>query len=264
MTVQCMTPLFVPANRPDRYKRAADSGADAIIIDLEDAIAPSEKAAARLALASSVLPDKVPTIVRINGRGTPWHPADLACIAPLSIEGVMLPKAELIDDVMAVREILGERALFVMIESARGLVAARQIASLGGALRLAFGSLDFSYDNGCAHTREALLSARSEIVLASRLARLTAPLDGVSTALDDIDSVALDARHAAEIGFGGKLCVHPRQIAVVRSAFTPSDAEIAWAQRMIEQDQGGATAIDGSMVDAPVLAKARRILCQLP
>jgi citrate lyase subunit beta/citryl-CoA lyase len=111
-----------------------------------------------------------------------------------------------------------------------------------------------------AHVREAMLAARSEIVLASRLAGLPAPIDGVTTAIDDEEMIADDARYAAALGFGGKLCIHPRQIAAVRRGFAPAEADVAWAQRVLAAPEGGAVSVDGMMVDAPVRLRARNIL----
>ena len=261
MNIACIAPLFVPADRPDRYSKASKSGADAIIIDLEDAVASSAKAAARIALATvNALPTNVPVIVRLNGRNTPWYSHDLSCIASLPVAGVMLPKTEKAEDISALREALGPRAIFAMIESARGLAAARDIASATQNLRLVFGSFDFSESVGCEHTRDALLAARSEIVLASALGGLLGPIDGVTTALDDDLMVETDARHAAELGFAGKLCIHPRQIRGVLQGFAPTVAEIAWARRVMSEDKEGAFVVDGTMVDAPVKARARRVL----
>ena len=145
-----------------------------------------------------------------------------------------------------------------LIESARGLAAARDIARACG--RLAFGSVDFAADLGCAHTREALLLARLELVLASRLAGLPAPLDGVTTAIHDDALVESDARHAAELGFGGKLLIHPKQVAAALRGFAPGEAEIAWARRVLAAGGDGAVAVDGMMIDAPVRLRAERIL----
>ena len=125
--------------------------------------------------------------------------------------------------------------------------------------RIAFGSIDFCADVGCAHTRPALLTARSELVLASRLAGLPAPLDGVTTSVDDGDVVVDDARPSRELGFGGKLCIHPRQVAAIHTGFAPTEDEIRWARKVVASGQG-AEAIDGGMVDEPVRIRARQVL----
>ncbi len=262
-TAPCMAPLFVPADRPERYAKAAACGADAIIIDLEDAVEPTRKAAARDALGQNgALPANVPVYVRLNGRATPWHAEDLAAVMQLAVTGIVLPKAESVADVMAVADALAGREVVCLIETAAGLAAAREIAGAAGTRRLAFGSIDFCADLGLAHVREALLMARSELVLASRLGGLVAPLDGVTAALGDAGIVEDDARYAATLGFGGKLCIHPAQVGPVMRGFRPSDAEIAWAERVLAQGGEGAEAVDGAMVDAPVRARARRIMAQ--
>jgi citrate lyase subunit beta/citryl-CoA lyase len=258
-----MTPLFVPADKPGRFTKAAASEADAVIIDLEDAIAPEAKDAARTGLLTpGALPAGKPVILRINGSGTPWHEADLAAAAKLDLTAVMLPKTESVQAARDVRCHSG-KPVIALIETAKGLAAARQVAASGEVTRLAFGSIDFCADLGTAHTRDALLLARSEIVLASRLGDLTAPLDGVTTSIEDAALIEDDARHAHELGFAGKLCIHPRQVAPARRGFVPSAAEIAWARRIIVAGEGGAVSIDGAMVDAPVLLRAQQILVKL-
>ncbi|MDE2326522.1 MAG: CoA ester lyase [Rhodospirillales bacterium] len=251
--------LFVPADRPERFARAAASGADSIIIDLEDAVAPAAKSAARAALAApGALPGGIEIFLRVNAAGTPWHAEDLACAARLPLAGIVLPKAEAPERIAAVSQAAGGPPVIALIETARGLAEARRLAAAGVA-RLAFGSIDFCADLGAAHTREALLHARAELVLAARLAALPPPIDGVTTAIDDEAAIEDDARHAASLGFGGKLCIHPRQIAPARQGFRPSAAELAWAQRILAAGPDGAEAVDGAMVDAPVRARARQI-----
>ena len=254
----CLAPLFVPADRPDRFAKAAASGADAIIIDLEDAIAPDRKAQVRDALSRELLPD-APILLRVNGAPTEWFAGDLAAARALAIDAVLLPKAESPDDIARVR-VAGSFGVVALIESARGLANARAIA--GGAGRLAFGSIDYAVDLGCAHEREPLLAARSEVVLASRLAGLPPPLDGVTTAIDDPAAAESDARYAASLGFSGKLCIHPRQIAAVKAGFAPTAAEVDWANAILAVPEGGAARVAGTMVDAPVRQRARQILAR--
>jgi citrate lyase subunit beta/citryl-CoA lyase len=258
--ISCIAPLFVPATRPDRFRKAAESGSDAIIIDLEDAVAAVDKVSARDALPGNV-PSSVPVIVRINARGTEWFEDDIMCVRQVGAICVMIPKAESEDDILSLKKALPGVSVVAIIESAKGLVNARRIAA-AGASRLAFGSLDFSVDLGCAHEPEALLSARSEIVLASRLADLNGPLDGVTAAVDDDQAVANDARRAYAHGFGGKMCVHPSQIATVMTAFGPSPSEIAWAKSVIGKSDGGAAKVSGMMVDTAVILRARQILAR--
>jgi citrate lyase subunit beta/citryl-CoA lyase len=254
-----VAPLFVPATRLDRIGKAAASGADAIIVDLEDAVADKDKPAARAMLANVEFPP-LPVILRINGALTPWHADDCAVAASLHLAAVMLPKSENAAGVAAVAETLGGNTpLIALVETARGLANLDAICGVSGVGRLAFGSVDFSADIGCAHRPESLLFARSQIVLASRLADLPGPLDGVTLAIDDEAAAEADARGAAALGFSGKLCIHPRQIAPVVRGFSPSAVEAAWADRVLGAPEGGAASIDGIMIDAPVRRRAEQI-----
>lgn len=256
--------LFVPATRRERFAKALAAGADAVIIDLEDAVAHAEKEAARDGLAGA-LPPGSPVLLRINGADTPWHADDVAAAAALPVAGVVLPKAESARDVARVAAAVGaDRPVIALVESARGLAAARDLATAPGTVRLAFGSIDFAADMGCAHTRQALLAARSELVLASRLGGLSGPLDGVTDKVDDAARTADDAAHAAELGFAGKLLIHPAQVAPALRGFAPAAEEIAWAQRILAALAAGGSVVtvDGAMVDAPVRLRAERILAR--
>lgn len=254
--------LFVPADRPERFSKAAAAGADSIIIDLEDAVSPVTKNDARrvltTALASEPLPGSV--FVRINGVGTSWHDADVEALTQLQPDGVVLPKAESCEQIERLRERLPAHTLIIaLIETAIGLTAARTLAEKAD--RLAFGSIDLAADLGCAHSREALLFARSQTVLASRLAGKPAPIDGVTLSIKDDAATQTDARYAAELGFGGKLLIHPAQIEPCREGLAPTLDNIAWASKILSQtDDGAARAVDGTMVDLPVLLRARQIL----
>ena len=274
-----MTPrsyLFVPADRPERFAKALASGADAVIVDLEDAVAPTAKAAARAALAQwlagAANAARVPLFVRTNAPGTEWFADDLAlCGRSAAVGGVMLPKAERVADLDAVRRAAPGRALIPLIETADGFDHLRALAGATGVQRLAFGSIDFQLDLGISISISvgdegdgtALLFFRSQLVLASRLASLLPPIDGVTTALDDDAPVTRDAQAARRLGFGAKLCIHPRQVAAVNAGFTPSDAEVDWARRVVaavERSGGAAVAVDGKMVDKPVLLRAQAVL----
>jgi citrate lyase subunit beta/citryl-CoA lyase len=254
--------LFVPADRPERFAKAASAGADAIIIDLEDAVAPAQKVAARNGLAAALgglSSGPVPIFVRINAIGTEWHADDLEALDGLTIAGIVLPKAESAAGVDMVRRRIGIGKLIAIIESARGLAMAEDIAT--AADRLAFGSIDFAADLGCAHNREALLLARSRIVLAARLAGKPAPIDGVTQVIRDEEEIEADARYGVSLGFSGKLLIHPAQIAPARKGMAPTEQDIEWAMKVMAGTQdGAAVAVDGAMVDAPVLARARQII----
>jgi citrate lyase subunit beta/citryl-CoA lyase len=257
--------LFVPADRTERYAKARASGADAVIIDLEDAVAPETKSGARDALANA-LDEAAPVVVRVNAAGTPWFEDDLALCRHPGVAAVMLPKADGIDAACSAFEACFKDVLAI-IESARGIEEARNIARVPGVVRLAFGSVDLALDLGidCAPdgTEDELLHFRSEVVLASRLGGLAAPADGVSTAIDDAARLQADAERARRLGFGAKLCIHPKQVAAVQAAFTPSAERVAWARRVCEAFAaagGAAVAVDGQMIDRPLHERALAIL----
>jgi citrate lyase subunit beta/citryl-CoA lyase len=259
-----LTPLFVPADRPERFAKAAASGADAVILDLEDAVAPPDKAAARLNVAAHTL-SGLSVVVRINAHGTADFAADMAALRNARFDAVMLPKAETAADVEAVAAALGRPVpVLAIVETARGLDGMRAVLTAPGLAQAAFGSMDFALDMGCTPTWEALLMARSQVVLHSRLAGKPAPLDAVTTSLDDAALIESEARRAAEMGFGGKLLIHPRQVEPARRGFLPDDKSLAWARRVLAAaDTGsaaGAVRVDGAMVDRPLMERARKMV----
>ena len=256
--------LFVPGSRPERIAKALAAGADAVIVDLEDAIAPGEKDAARAALAAA-LDAARPVMVRVNAADTPWFPADLELLAHPGVAAVVLPKAEHAEDVAVVHRAAGGKPVLPLIESALGFEQRLSLAHAAGAQRLIFGHIDFQADMNMRATEDELLPFRVALVLASRLADILPPIDGVTTALDDADLLRSDAVRARRLGFGGKLCIHPRQVAVVNQCFTPDADEVAWAQRVVAADAaagGAAVAVDGRMVDRPVVLRARAIVAE--
>ncbi|MBP0616897.1 HpcH/HpaI aldolase/citrate lyase family protein [Jiella mangrovi] len=251
--------LFVPATRPERIEKAKASGADAVIVDLEDAVAPQEKAAARETLQAALVED-AGILLRINAAGTKWHDEDLALLAHPGISGVVLAKAERAEDI----EKLG-KPVVALIETARGLANARPIAAARGTRRLAFGTIDFMADLGLPEDGAAMAIYRAELALASRLAGIGPPIDGVTTAIDDDALIAEETRRALAFGFGARLAIHPRQIGPIHDALRPTDAEIARARRIVEAAEtsdGGAIRLDGAMVDAPVVLQARAVLAR--
>jgi citrate lyase subunit beta/citryl-CoA lyase len=253
--------LFVPATRPEMFDKAYKAGADAVIIDLEDAVPFADKAAARAALAAWLSPAH-PVLVRINGADTEWFAEDLALCGSPGVAGVVLSKAEQVGDIARVLE-AGAAALLPLIESAAGFENVRSIAGAAGVQRLLFGSIDFQLDLGIRGEREELLFFRSQLVLVSRLAGLLAPVDGVTTAIGDTVRLSADAVHARQMGFGGKLCIHPKQIGEVNRCFSPGEAEVAWARRVLAAaagSAGAAVAVDGKMVDRPVILQAQQIV----
>ncbi len=265
----CKTFLFVPANRPERINKALASGADAVIVDLEDAVAPDAKDAARQALATWLRSTgaNTPVLVRVNGADTPWHADDLdACRVP-GVEAVMLPKAEAAAHIVNAHMATG-KPILPIIESAAGVQHVLAIAQTPGCARLVFGKLDLAIDLGLEPAdddREEIVFQpyRAQLVLASRLAGLASPVDGVFTALDDDAALAVYTRRARRDGFSALLLIHPRQVATVTAALAPADEELRWAHRVMAvsaEASGNAAVVDGRMVDAPVIARAQRLL----
>ena len=254
--------LFVPGSRPERFDKALAAGADAVIVDLEDAVAPADKLAARESAREWLRPEHS-VVLRINAADTPWFEGDITLCALPGVAAVMLPKAERAETIAALVA-AGAKGVLPLIETAAGFAALTTIAAAPGVQRLVFGSIDFQLDLGMhdAHEDE-LLVFRAQIVLASRLAGLAAPIDSVSTAIDNAEALHTDVQRARRLGFGGKLCIHPKQVAGVHRGFAPSADEMAWAQRVLAASAaagGAAIAVDGKMVDTPVLLRAERIL----
>lgn len=251
--------LFVPGNRPDRFAKAYASGADAVIIDLEDAVPPPERLAARSHVAAWISSEH-PVLVRVNGPATEWFREDIALASLPGIAGIVLPKAERTEDV----ERIGNSVLPI-IETARGFWNVMALAQTPNVDRLLFGSIDFQVDLGIQGEGEELLYFRSQLVLVSRIAGLPAPVDGITAVFDSMDPVRADTQRARRLGFGGKLCIHPKQIAAVNECFGPTDEEEAWAERVIAASakaKGAAVSLGGEMVDRPVVARAEAILAQ--
>ena len=254
--------LFVPGDRPERFDKAWASDADEIIIDLEDAVAPAGKEQARHSVAGWLDPRR-PVGRRVNAVDSAWFEDDLRLACEPGLAGIVLPKAEAVPDALLGLLQQGRiGGVIALIETAEGLRCAREIAATPGVRRLAFGSIDFQVDLGIEGDGDELLFFRSQLVWQSRLAGLPAPIDGVATAIDDDTLVRAQALHSRRLGFGARLCIHPRQLAPVHEAFTPAAAERAWARRVmaaLEASGGAAVAVDGRMVDRPVWLQAQRI-----
>jgi citrate lyase subunit beta / citryl-CoA lyase len=259
--------LYVPGDRPERFAKAVASAADVVICDLEDAVSAANKAIARDAVADWLRGHRA--VVRVNGVGTPWHDDDVAAIADApGLAGVLLPKT---DEPGAIRQLAHRLAKHIdvipLVESAAGVANAGAIAAAPQVGALAFGSIDFALDLGIDDTDDvdetALLYARSTLVIASRAAGIAPPIDGVTVSLSDAHAIRCDARRARALGFGGKQCIHPRQVLEVNAAFNPSPAAIARARRVIdaaEKSHGSAIQVDGQMIDKPRIDQARRVL----
>ncbi len=266
--------LFVPGDRPERYAKALASGADAIIIDLEDAVSIPAKAQARTALLDT-LPtlsdgERARILVRINAQGTPWHDDDLALLAGLgrySVAGVVVPKAQSAESVAAVASACPGLGLLPLLETAEGFHSIDSLAHAPQVVRLGLGHIDLQADLGmcCGADEQELAPARWAIVVASRRANLAQPVDGVTTSVSDLALLQAATERSRRFGFSAKLCIHPSQVAIVHTALTPAAAEIDWAQRVVlamEKSGAGVVSVDGKMIDPPVLALAQQVLAR--
>jgi citrate lyase beta subunit len=265
--------LFTPGDRADRFATARDSGADAMILDWEDAVAPAAKAKARTAVLdwlNSSTPG--PAVwVRINDRRSDYWNDDLTALASAPahrLAGVVLPMTQSGRDIADTAvHLRGAIAVVALIETALGVESATEIAGAPGVFALALGSADLRLDAGLGDDATGWIYPRSRLVFASRAAGLRAPIDGPEMRLDDVDAVRRSATHARALGFGAKLCLHPRQIAAVNEAFGYDQRQRSWAQRVVtaaDTSSGAAVRVDGEMVDRPRLALARRILASTP
>ncbi|MGJ7538253.1 MULTISPECIES: HpcH/HpaI aldolase/citrate lyase family protein [unclassified Variovorax] len=260
------TYLFVPGDRPERFDKAWASGADTVVLDLEDAIAADHKAVARSCVAETLGDSARRACVRINGIDTPWFQEDLRLLSLPGVACVMLPKAEGPEALAAAAAAAkGTVHLIPLIETARGLANASRLAECRSVLRLAFGSIDFQQDLGIEGDGDELLFARSQLVLASRLAQIGAPVDGVTLAVKDAAQASQDATRARRLGFGAKLCIHPSQVAPIRQAFEPDSQTIAWARGVLAAaaaTSAGALTYEGRLIDKPVMDRARAVLAR--
>lgn len=275
--------LFAPANHARHAGKALSGSADGAILDLEDAVAVAQKPAARAA-ARQLLEGRAASYprayVRINALSTPFAYDDLHAVVCVGLDGLVVPKVEAPEQVAIVDWFLSqlerERAIparsieiVPIIETAAGLLHAQRIATASPRLkRLSFGAGDFSLDTNMTWTvgHEGLLWARIQMVVISRAAGLAPPLDTVFADLADTEGLAAEAAQAKRLGFGGKTCIHPRQVEVVNAVFTPSAEEVEQAQRIVEAfEQAVASGVaslqvDGQFVDYPIAEKARRIV----
>ena len=278
---EAVTALFVPGDRPDRYAKAAASGADVVIVDLEDAVAAPDKDAARDAVASALRPEPdrragsaLRALVRINDPESPPGTADLAMVIALAREpghgliGVVVPKAGRVEALEAVIDAASgvgapDGRSDGLAVSALGVANVRTLAALPGLSRLAFGALDFALDVGADVDALTGQVARAEVVIASRAVGLEAPWESPSTSLSDTTLIETTSRAARALGFGGRLCIHPAQLAAVRAGFAPTAEEVAWARRITGAGDS-VVRVGEEMVDRPVLQRARAILRRAP
>jgi citrate lyase subunit beta/citryl-CoA lyase len=260
--------LFVPGDRPDRFAKAANSGADVVILDLEDAVANHQKAhaLAHVVAALTTPHAEIPggtlrAIVRVNADDLSGDIALLSNVGEREengLIGIMLPKAE---DEESVRQIITAMhgvPVIPLIETARGLVNVNEIAASPGVARLAFGAVDFGRDLDA--TDPAVFDfARAQIVIASRAAGLVGPIDSPCVSIDDTAIILAESTRARDFGFTGKMCIHPGQCAHVASGFVLTPEQVEWARKVVRLE-GSATKLDGQMVDKPIVDRAKRIL----
>jgi citrate lyase beta subunit len=262
--------LFAPGSEERKLVRALASGADAVVADLEDAVAPAEKAAARdltMRLLAEARGEAL-RLVRVNGVGTEWHDADVAAVTEADVDGVVAPKASA-SAVTAVGARL-ELPLVAIVETAIGLREAFAVASHERVVRLMLGAVDLGLELGLEQRDDGreILFARSSVVVDSAAAGLRGPVDRVWVDVHDLEGLARDCEIGRSLGFRGKALVHPDQIAPTHEAFAPSASELRRAREIVAAfdravgEGRGVVALDGEMIDAPVVERARELLSE--
>ncbi|WP_323101326.1 CoA ester lyase [Intrasporangium sp. YIM S08009] len=271
-----LTLLYVPGDREDRIGRAFAAGADVVIVDLEDAVTVDRKAVSRQG-AERALSSRASSAggapgcqVRVNAVGTPWSTRDLEMVRRLPAHvGLRIPKCEEPRDVVRIAEAVGDRALHLLIESARGVEAAYALASAHPAVAsIGLGEADLRADLGV--TDDAgLLWARSRVVVAAAAAGLAAPAMSVYTNVRDLDALRESSLVGKSLGFVGRTAIHPAQLSVIREVFSPSAVELDLARELVSAAEAGAAAgrgaialADGRFVDEAVVRQARRVIAR--
>lgn len=261
--------LFVPANRPERFAKALASGADAVILDLEDSVPLACKAEARDTVRQAwpqLQQDACSLVIRINSLDTEWGQQDLGGLQGLpGLGGVMVPKCEGAQTLQRVAQVFAGVPSLPIIESAQGYLALREIAQAPQVGRLVVGHIDFLADTGMnvSDDQRELDSLRFEVAMCTRLGKLAPAVDGVTVSVDNEALIRADTERALRFGFGAKLCIHPRQVPVVHATLAPTAAQVEWAHRVLaamQASKGSAVQLDGKMVDLPVELQAQRLL----
>jgi citrate lyase subunit beta/citryl-CoA lyase len=281
--------LFAPGNHPRRVEKAFTLGADAVILDLEDAVAVAEKASARASVAEALRwPRGCRGYVRVNAMGTPWCYADLVGVVGEGVDGVVLPKAESAADLHAIDWLLtnlerergiaeGRLDLIPLIETATGMqrvdriLQARGLKPYGGAWRVkrvAFGAADYAQELNLALTagEDELRDARARLVLASAAARLEPPLDSPWFRLRELEACRASTERSRGAGFQGRMCIHPDQVPIANEVYAPSAAEVARAEKIVaafrQAEAAGSASIqlDGEFIDYPIAHRAQALL----
>ena len=262
------TYLFVPGNRPERFAKALASGADVVVLDLEDAVAVEAKDAARAAIADwaagACAAERRRIAVRVNDAESAGFADDLRLLREAGLDDVMCPKTESPDQIAALRAMLPAARVLALIESARGVAGVAAVAASAGVLRLVFGTLDLALDLDLdiGDLSDGLSHAASRLAIASRVAGLAAPVAGVTPQIADTARLLADLAWSRRHGLGAKLCIHPNQVAPVHAALAPSAQALDWARRVLaaEAASPGAAQLDGRMIDRPVVLQATRTL----
>ena len=264
--------LFVPAARPDRYPKALATGADAVCIDLEDGVSFADKDQARSAAIDLFLTrvdTRAEVSLRINDPKTDLGQRDIeaVCAAEVCPDAVMLPKCDSPEEVRDVSQALSSISptlpLIIMAETARGVAEAEAIATASpNVSAMFFGAIDYAADIGCAVEWDAVLFARSRVVLAAAIANVS-PIDSPFMNVSALDELADECSRPQALGFVGKAAIHPTQVSIIQQAFTPATAEVAWAKRIIEAyetNNGGVLLVDGKLIERPGISSAKKIL----
>jgi citrate lyase beta subunit len=258
--------LFVPGSRLDRIQKALDSGADAVIVDLEDAVAEAVKTATRTGV-DRFLTDhpQVRVLIRVNAPGSAHFANDLEmCRHQPGVSGIMVPKA---DDARTLVQVADcGKPVWPLVETAKGVLEIPQLVTCPKVARMSFGALDLCAELGIKPQSEGaekvLDHCRLQLVLNSSAAGLAPPVESVYPDINNADALEQAARHARQMGLTGMLCIHPGQLEPVHRAFEPDAEEVEWARRVVDKvtRSEAAFTLDGQMIDAPVIARARKIL----
>lgn len=250
--------LFVPGDDERKLESAARAGADAVVVDLEDGVAPQRKDTARALLASALPPR---ALVRVNGFESGLLDSDLEAVREVDAGGLVLPKAT-----PEAAEMLASqgRPVVAIAETADGVRRAFEIACVPRVVALLLGAVDLTAQLGLAPLAggDELLYARSKLVVDSAAAGIRPPFDSVHLTLDDPEGLEQACRRARALGLRGKACIHPAQVEVVNRAFGPDEGELAWARRVLAEHEGGVSRVGGEMVDRPVVERARALLAE--